>query len=73
MSNVSKLVLCTVMLRGRHSGLPVALDRAIVFPTEFAREESEKVATEQLPLAAVAPVTNGLGEKLPPVKEDVTS
>jgi len=71
MSNVSKLVLCAVMLRGRHSGLPVALDRAIVFPTEFAREEGEKVATEQLSLAPVA--TNGLGEKLPPVKEDVTS
>lgn len=71
MSNVSKLILCAVMLRGRHSGLPVALDRAIVFPTEFAREESEKVATEQLSLAPVA--TNGLGEKLPPVKEDVTS
>jgi len=71
MSNVSKLVLCAVMLRGRHSGLPVALDRAIVFPTEFARKESEKVGTEQLSLAPVA--TNGLGEKLPPVKEDMTS
>ena len=69
MSNASKLVLCAVMLRGRHSGLPVALDRAIVFPTEFARKESEKVAMEQLPLATVAPVANGLGEKLPPVKE----
>jgi hypothetical protein len=61
------------MLRGRHSSLPVALDRAIVFPTEFARRESEKVATEQLRLPVVAPATNGLGEKLPPVKEDVTS
>jgi hypothetical protein len=71
MSNVSKLILCAVMLRGRHSGLPVALDRAIVFPTEFARRESEKVAREQLPLPATA--TNGLGEKLSPVKEDVTS
>jgi len=72
MSNVSKLVLCAVMLRGRHSGLPVALDRAIVFPTEFARKESEKVVTEQPPLAAMAPTINGLGEKLPPVKEGVT-
>jgi len=74
MSNVSKLVLCAVMLRGRHSGLPVALDRAIVFPTEFARRESEKVATEQLRLPVVTPAsaTNGLGEKLSPVKEDVT-
>ena len=67
MSNASKVVLCAVMLRGRHSGLPVALNRAIVFPTEFARKESDKVAMERLPLAAVAPATNGLGEKLPPV------
>jgi len=71
MSNVSKLVLCAVMLRGRHSGLPVALDRAIMFPTEFSREENEKVATEQLSLAPVT--TNGLGERLPPVKEGVAS
>lgn len=71
MSNVSKLILCTVMLRGRHSGLPVAIDRAIVFPTEFMRRESEKVATEQLSQATASPATNGLAEKLPPVKEDV--
>jgi len=71
MSNVSKLILCAVMLRGRHSGLPVTLDRAIVFPREFARNESEKVATDQLTLAPVA--TNRLGEKLPTVPEDVTS
>ena len=59
------------MLRGRHSGLPVAIDRAIVFPTEFARRESEKVATEQLSRAASPPAASGLAEKLPPVKEDV--
>lgn len=29
---LSKLVLCTVMLRGRHRGLPVAIDRAILLP-----------------------------------------
>ena len=28
----SKLVLCAVMLRGRHRGLPVALDRAVRLP-----------------------------------------
>jgi len=61
MSNVSKLVLCVVMLCSRHSGLPIALDRAIVFPTKFVCEEGKKVATEQLSLAPVA--TNRLGEK----------
>jgi hypothetical protein len=70
MSNVSKLVLCAVMLRGRHGHLPVALDRAIMFPTEFARREpeSEKVAAEQL----APPANSGLVEKLPTVEEDVT-
>lgn len=38
----SKLVLCAVMLRGRHRGLPVAIDRAILLPSEtlgWAEEE----------------------------------
>jgi hypothetical protein len=38
----SKLVLCAVMLRGRHRGLPVAIDRAILLPDEslaLAEEE----------------------------------
>ncbi|KAI8623782.1 TrkH-domain-containing protein [Xylariaceae sp. FL1651] len=38
----SKLVLCAVMLRGRHRGLPVALDRAVRLPgDEMHREEEE--------------------------------
>lgn len=38
----SKLVLCLVMLRGRHRGLPVALDRAVRLPGEhLARDEEE--------------------------------
>lgn len=38
----SKLVLCVVMLRGRHRGLPVAIDRAVLMPDEtlaWAEEE----------------------------------
>jgi potassium uptake Trk family protein len=30
----SKLVLCAVMIRGRHRGLPVAIDHAVVLPGE---------------------------------------
>jgi Trk-type K+ transport system membrane component len=30
----SKLILCAVMLRGRHRGLPVALDRAVRLPDD---------------------------------------
>ncbi|KAJ4854607.1 cation transport protein domain-containing protein [Trichoderma breve] len=35
----SKLVICAVMIRGRHRGLPYALDRAIMLPDEHARPE----------------------------------
>lgn len=43
---VSKLILCAVMLRGRHRGLPVALDRAVRLPGsggayELGGEEEE--------------------------------
>lgn len=39
---LSKLILCAVMLRGRHRGLPVAIDRAILLPDHtlwWAEEE----------------------------------
>ncbi|KAF9485986.1 TrkH-domain-containing protein [Pholiota conissans] len=39
---LSKLVICLVMIRGRHRGLPVAIDRAIMLPFEF-KDESEEV------------------------------
>ncbi|KAF8320327.1 TrkH-domain-containing protein [Clavulina sp. PMI_390] len=32
---LSKLILCAVMIRGRHRGLPVAIDRAVMLPHEF--------------------------------------
>ncbi|KAG1861717.1 cation transport protein-domain-containing protein [Suillus subalutaceus] len=38
---LSKLILCLVMLRGRHRGLPVAIDRAIMFPSEFEKTNDE--------------------------------
>ena len=30
----SKLVICFMMIRGRHRGLPYKLDRAVVLPSE---------------------------------------
>lgn len=39
---VSKLLLCVVMLRGRHRGLPVALDRAVRLPGEELEQEEEE-------------------------------
>lgn len=43
---LSKLVVCAVMIRGRHRGLPVAIDRAVMLPNEFAEEDAE-VAEEE--------------------------
>jgi Trk-type K+ transport system membrane component len=39
----SKLILCAVMLRGRHRGLPVAIDRAVLLPGDSltAKEEED--------------------------------
>lgn len=39
----SKLILCAVMLRGRHRGLPVAIDRAVLLPGDNlgAKEEED--------------------------------
>ncbi|TKA33183.1 hypothetical protein B0A50_00736 [Salinomyces thailandicus] len=39
---LSKLILCAVMLRGRHRGLPVAIDKAVLLPGDGgARAEEE--------------------------------
>lgn len=38
----SKVVLCAVMLRGRHRNLPVALDRAVRLPGDDLHEEEEE-------------------------------
>lgn len=39
----SKLIICAVMLRGRHRGLPIAIDKAIKLPGE----ESDRIEQEQ--------------------------
>ncbi|KAH9950694.1 TrkH-domain-containing protein [Amylocystis lapponica] len=36
---LSKLILCAVMIRGRHRGLPVALDRAVLLPKDLQRPQ----------------------------------
>ncbi|KAK1476346.1 low-affinity potassium transport protein [Colletotrichum tamarilloi] len=37
----SKLVICAMMIRGRHRGLPYSLDRAIMLPSEESSSQSE--------------------------------
>ncbi|PKX91476.1 putative cation transporter [Aspergillus novofumigatus IBT 16806] len=41
---LSKLVLCVVMLRGRHRGLPVAIDKAILLPGEHLIQAEQEDA-----------------------------
>ena len=41
---LSKLILCAVMIRGRHRGLPVAIDKAILLPGEHSGEAEEEDA-----------------------------
>ncbi|KAJ4327942.1 hypothetical protein N0V84_001617 [Fusarium piperis] len=38
----SKLILCMVILRGRHRGLPVALDKAVRLPRDKLHREEEE-------------------------------
>ncbi|MCJ1380624.1 hypothetical protein MMC17_003732 [Xylographa soralifera] len=47
---ISKLILCAVMIRGRHRGLPVAIDRAVLLPGESlgaAEEEDAQIRMER--------------------------
>ena len=47
---LSKLILCAVMIRGRHRGLPVAIDRAVLLPGEhlgIAEEEDARLKAER--------------------------
>ena len=36
-----KVVICAMMLRGRHRGLPYALDRAITLPSDLVTNDDE--------------------------------
>jgi Trk-type K+ transport system membrane component len=47
----SKLVICAMMIRGRHRGLPNAIDRAIMLPNDgndTAEGEKDEGATKPL-------------------------
>ncbi|KAL4893678.1 putative cation transporter [Aspergillus ambiguus] len=47
---ISKLILAAVALRGRHRGLPVAIDKAVMLPNEslaWAEEEDAALRREQ--------------------------
>ncbi|KIL68748.1 hypothetical protein M378DRAFT_70617 [Amanita muscaria Koide BX008] len=62
---LSKLIVCLVMIRGRHRGLPVAIDRAVLLPSEFkgrgeaARDENENASGPVAELRGRYPISHG--------------
>ncbi|KAK7687989.1 hypothetical protein QCA50_008359 [Cerrena zonata] len=65
---LSKLVVIVIMLRGRHRGLPVAVDRAIMLPEELVppkpEDHSKDIETGKVDNADIAEkgeVLNGAG------------
>ncbi|KLO13675.1 TrkH-domain-containing protein [Schizopora paradoxa] len=48
-SPLSKLIVCCVMLRGRHRGLPVAIDRAVLLPSEYAKDKRADDGNDDFP------------------------
>jgi len=47
---LSKLILCAVMIRGRHRGLPVAIDKAVMLPSKslaWAEEEDAAMRKQE--------------------------
>ena len=65
---LSKLILCLVMLRGRHRGLPVAIDRAVLLPGEHlarAEEEDARLRLERVGTTATTrtrPISRAVSE-----------
>jgi len=47
-SPLAKLVVIVIMLRGRHRGLPSAVDRSILLPSEFKSNPSRQVVDKDL-------------------------
>ena len=62
---LSKLVIVAMQIRGRHRGLPYALDRAILLPSERRQQEEEALAAARMPrrmsMNSTAASTTGIG------------
>lgn len=52
---MSKLILCAVMVRGRHRGLPVAIDRAVLLPGEHLAAAEEQDALIRMEKSGTGP------------------
>ena len=48
MKTLSKLIIIAMQIRGRHRGLPYALDRAILLPSESLHQKENEDATRRM-------------------------
>ncbi|KAJ3811574.1 potassium transporter [Lentinula aff. lateritia] len=72
MRPLSKLVVIVIMVRGRHRGLPVAVDRAVMLPEELMKKNKDVDTNADVPRAPMSPLStsNGNGH-LNPLAEEV--
>lgn len=49
MKPLSKIVVIIIMIRGRHRGLPVAIDRAVLLPTELVVNSAGNRSSDSIP------------------------
>ncbi|KAG6885393.1 hypothetical protein C0993_002356 [Termitomyces sp. T159_Od127] len=47
LKSFSKFILCLVMIRGRHRILPVAIDRAVMLPSELQRQLDQNTYSDK--------------------------
>ncbi|KAF8824508.1 hypothetical protein HHX47_DHR8000420 [Lentinula edodes] len=73
MRPLSKLVVIVIMVRGRHRGLPVAVDRAVMLPEELMKKNKDVDTNADVPRAPMSPLStsNGNGH-LDPLAEEPT-
>ena len=55
---LSKLIIIAMQIRGRHRGLPYALDKAILLPGEGRRKREEEEAAKRAELNAATTATD---------------
>lgn len=66
---LSKLIIIAMMLRGRHRGLPYALDRAILLPSEKLHKKESEEAARRLGRRNSMAVSKAPSDERPPAED----
>lgn len=69
LTTFSKVVICLMVIRGRHRGLPYSLDKAIMLPSQKRAEDGRKIGASgddaddahHMPMSPMSAMTTGLG------------